>query len=542
VSSIDHSALEGKPVEIRLCGGSGCVALGALDILDSMRSEAAHAGLDVIVNSRPGFVGCRGFCSQGPLVHFPELDLLYCRVTPDDVGEILEKTVGRGEAVERLMYLDPLTGARSRGVADNPFFANQERRVLARCGVVDPEDIDHAVALGAYEALGAAIESLDGMRIIDLVKRSGLQERGGVGFPVGLKWAVVAEAEVGVKYVVGNGGSGDPGLCVDRTLLEGDPHSVIEGMVIAALAIGATAGRLFLRSDHGIGVARAERALAQARRRGYLGRAILGSDLDFEIEICENAGASMGGEETAMLNALEGRRAVARPRPPFPAVSGLWGRPTLINTLETLANIPAIVGTGESEDPCGVGHTKVVGLSGRVARPGLAEVPLGTTVGEIVREIAGVRDGDELRGVHLGGPGGATLGPDQFDSPVDFSSLRSQGVNLGSGGMVVLGDEDCPVALARYLVATSARESCGTCPPCRVGTTVMLNLLDRIDSGAGDEGDLDRLERLAGHIRRTSLCEVGRGVSASVLASLQNFRATYESHISEGKCPAVETR
>lgn len=536
------SAGEGKPVEIRLCGGSGCVALGALDILDSMRSEAADAGLEIIVNSRPGFVGCRGFCSQGPLVHIPAMDLLYCRVTPDDVGEILEKTVGRGEAVEHLLYLDPVSGDRSRGIADNPFFAGQERRVLARCGVVDPEDIDQAVALGAYAALTMAVTRLDGIRIIDLVKRSGLQERGGAGFPVGLKWAVVAEAAGTEKYVVGNGESGDPGLGVDRTLLEGDPHCVIEGMVIAAKAVGATAGRLFLRSGHGLGVARAECAIAQARRRGFLGRAILGSDFDFEIEVCENAGKSMGGEETAMLNALEGRRGVARPRPPFPAVSGLWGRPTLINSLETLANIPSIVSGGCTGADGPIGHTKVVGLSGRVARPGLAEVPLGTTVGQIVRDVAGVSGDVVLQAVHLGGPGGATLGLDQLETPVDFSSLRSQGVNLGSGGMVVLGSQDCPVALARFLVATSARESCGTCPPCRIGTTVLLKLLDRVDSGAGEEADLDRLERLAEHIRRTSLCEVGRGVAASVLASLENFRTIYESHISEQHCSAEDQR
>jgi len=542
VTRAQHTALEGRPVEIRLCSGSGCVALGALDILETIRSQAAHAGLEVIVNARPGFVGCRGFCSQGPLVHFPEVDLLYCRVTPGDVREILETTVGRGEAVERLLYLDPASGSRSRGVADNPFFAGQDRRVLARCGVVDPEDIDHAVALGAYDGLRTAVESLDGMRIVDLVKRSGLQERGGTGFPVGLKWAVVAEADGEPKYVVGNGESGDPGLGVDRTLLEGDPHSLIEGMVIAAMAVGARAGRFFLRSDHSLGIARAERAIAQARDRGFLGRAILGTDIDFDIEICESAGTSTGGEETTMLNALEGRRGTARPRPPFPAVCGLWGRPTLINNLETLANVPAIVSNSVTDEPSRVGHTKIVALSGRVPRPGLAEVPLGTAIWEILSVIGGIVHRDEVRAVHLGGPGGSTFGPDRLEAALDFSSLRSQGVNLGAGGMVILGPRDCPVALARYLVATGARESCGTCPPCRIGTKVMLNLLDRIESGGGDETDLDRIERLAEHIRQTSLCEVGRGVSVSVLASLGVFRATFESRLAGEESPPEARR
>jgi NADH:ubiquinone oxidoreductase subunit F (NADH-binding)/(2Fe-2S) ferredoxin len=531
-----------RPVEIRLCGGSGCLALGALDVLETLRTEAAGAGLDVIVNARPGFVGCRGFCSEGPLLHLPGPDLLYCKVTPDDAAEILDRTVGRGEVVERLLHIDPVTGKRSRGLADNPFFVGQSRRVLARCGVVDPEDIEDAVALGAYDALTTAIERLDGIRIIDLVKRSGLQERGGTGFPVGLKWSVVAEATSSVKYVVGNGDGGDPGPCVDRTLLEGDPHGVIEGMAIAALAVGARVGQLFLRSDHALAIARAENAVAQAEHRGFLGRAILGSDFNFEIEICVNAGASMGGEETAMLNALEGGRAVARPRPPFPAVSGLWARPTLINSLETLANIPLIISEGVGDGAGSAEPTKVIGLSGRVARPGLAEVPLGTTVGRILDEVAGVREADEVRGVHLGGPGGVTLGPEQLDTPVDFSSLRSHGAHLGSAGMVVLGTDDCPVALARYLVATGVCESCGTCPPCRIGTTVMLNILDRIDSGSGEVSDLDRLERLGEHILRTSLCEVGRSAAVSTLASLRNFRPTYESHLRGGDCPVATRR
>jgi len=528
-------------VEVRICAGSGCIALGALDVLEAFKRSADGAGVDVEVGP-PGIVGCRGFCSQGPLIHLPQNDLLYCRVRVTDVDEIVQRTLGHGEVVGRLLYVDPASGRRCRGLADNPFLAKQDRQILARCGVVDPKDADHAMALGAYDSLKRALLELDPIRIIDQVKRSGLQERGGSGFPVGLKWAVVAEASGDPRYVVGNGEGGDPGLTADRTLLEGDPHSVIEGMVIAGFAVGARSGRLFLRSEHRLGIACAERAVAQARRRGYLGSAILGTAFDFEIEICEAAGASMGGEETALLNVLQGRRGVARPRPPFPAVSGLWGRPTLINSLETLANIPLIVRSESRAGEMSAAKTKVVGVSGAVCRPGLVEVPLGTSIHEIVYEIAGGGSDGEILAVHLGGPGGAILGRDQFDTTIDFSSLRDQGAHLGSGGLVVLGERNCPVALARFFVAFCAEESCGSCPPCRIGTRVLLNFLDLIGSGAAEEDDLHRMERLCHHIRKTSMCELGRNASSAVITGLRNFRGTYESHLSGLGCPTGECK
>lgn len=525
------------PVEIRICGGSGCISLGALDVIEAIQVGAVGARLEVEIDSRPCMVGCRGFCSQGPLVYLPRFDLLYCRVGVGDVGEIVQRTLGQGEIVDRLLYREPAGGRRYRGLTDNPFFAKQEQRVLARCGVVDPEDLDHALALGAYDALKRSLLDLDPASIIEQVKRSGLQERGGAGFPVGLKWAVVADAPGDHRYVVGNGEAGDPGLTVDRTLLEADPHGVIEGMAIAGYAVGASQGRLFLRSEHGLGVARAERAIVQARQRGLLGSGILDSRFDFSIEICETAGASMGGEETALLNVLQGRRGVARPRPPFPAVSGLWGRPTLINSLETLANIPLIIRSEPQEDEAPTATTKVVGVTGAVSRPGVVEVPLGTTIGEIVEEIAGGGSDGEIAAVHLGGPGGATLSRDQFDTAIDFPSLRDQGTHLGSGGLVVLGERNCPVALARFLVAFCAEESCGTCPPCRIGTSVLLNLLDLIGSGAADGDDLDRLERLCHHISATAMCELGRKASNSVMTGLRNFHATYEAHLAGRGCP-----
>jgi NADH:ubiquinone oxidoreductase subunit F (NADH-binding)/(2Fe-2S) ferredoxin len=526
-----------EAARISVCGGSGCVALGAHEVIEALERGADGAGTPLEIDSRPCVVGCRGFCSQGPLVYLPPLDVLYCRVRREDVDDILNHTLGRSEVIERLLFSDPSSGRRYRGTADNPFFANQDRQVLSRCGVVDPEDVDHAVALGAYDALKRALFDLDPGKIIDLVKRSGLQERGGVGFPVGLKWAVVADTPGEIRYVVGNGEAGDPGPTADRTLLEGDPHGIVEGMAIAGYAVGAREGRLFLRSEHALAVDRAERAVARARQRGFLGSRILGSAFDFSIEICENAGASMGGEETSLLNAIQGRRGVARPRPPFPAVSGLWGCPTLINGLETLANIPLIV----APERLGVGvrpaRTKVVSVSGAVSRPGVAEVPLGTSLAEIVGGLAGGDINDGVLGVHLGGPGGVSLSPSQFDATVDFGSLRSHEANLGSGSIVVLGHNSCPVALARFLVSFCAEESCGTCPPCRIGTSAVLNLLDRISSGEAEASDLDQLERLCLHIRLTSLCELGRNAAGSVIAGLRNFRENYESHLSGRGCP-----
>jgi len=522
---------------VSVCGGSGCVALGALEVIRALKSGADGAGAPLEIDSGPCVVGCRGFCSQGPLVYLSQLDVLYCRVRREDVGEILDHLLGQSEVVERLLFSDPSSGRRYRGLADNPFFANQDRQVLSRCGVVDPEDVDHAVALGAYHALKCALSDLDPDKIIDLVKRSGLQERGGVGFPVGLKWAVVADSPGEIRYVVGNGEGGDPGPTADRTLLEGDPHGIVEGMAIAGYAVGAREGRLFLRSEHSLAVDRAEHAVAQAQQRGFLGSGIFGSTFDFSIEICENAGASMGGEETSLLNAIQGRRGVARPRPPFPAVSGLWGCPTLINGLETLANIPLIVTPDRLGADVRPARTKVVSVSGAVSRPGVAEVPLGTSLAEIVDELAGGDIKDGVLGVHLGGPGGLSLSASQLDATVDFGSLRSHEANLGSGSILVLGHNSCPVALARYLVSFCAEESCGTCPPCRIGTIAVLNFLDRISSGEAQSSDLHQLERLCLHIRMTSLCELGRNAAGSVITGLRNFRENYESHLSGRGCP-----
>jgi len=423
------------------------------------------------------------------------------------------------------------------GSAILPFPAGRGHRVLDRCGMADDGLEKPGVPDGAYDVLRSVIMAGNPSEVIDRVKRSGLQERAGSGFPVGLKWAVVSESPGPLKVVVGSGVDSDPESSAARFLLEGDPHRVLEGMVISAYAVGAQIGRLYLRSEHLDGVRCARRAVRQATEMGCVGSGICGSDFDFTIEVCEDAGALMSGEETALLNVIQGRRGIARPRPPFPSVSGLWGRPTLINSLETLANIPLVVGGGTAAGKDPAGRTRLVGVSGRVRRPGVVEVALGTSVARIIEEAAGGCVTGEPTAVHMGGLGGVTLRPDQLDTPLDFAAVRSLGGQLGSSGLVVLGAGDCPLALVRALVADGAAASCGTCPPCRIGLDVVIRLLDRIEGGVAEASDRDRLERLCDHIRRSALCEHGRNAARSVLASLRSFADLYEDHLSARGCP-----
>ncbi len=413
----------------------------------------------------------------------------------------------------------------------------QALEVLARGEIVDPGDIDHAMALGAYGGLRRAVTEHDPASLIDRIKRSGLQERSGSGFPVGLRWALVADTDSVARYVIGSGERGGPGPSADRLLLETDPHAVVEGMIITGFAVGARAGRLFLCSDHVKSIDRIERALTQARSKGLLGRRVMGCDFDFEIEVCENAGASVGGEETSLINVVQGRRAVARPRPPFPAQHGLWGRPTCVSSLETLANIPLIVAGPTSRQGPGPGATKVVGVSGPGIDPFLVEVVLGTTVGQLLDQFV-VGEGDAPSAVHVGGPAGATLGRDRFDVALDYGSLRRLGASLGAGGLLVLDGSVCPVKVARSLVAFCAEESCGTCPPCRIGTQVLLELLDAVEAGLAGPEDLHRIERLCRHIAGTSMCELGRTAPNPVLTGLHGLRSVYDAHLDGRGCPA----
>lgn len=472
------------------------------------------------------------------------------------IQELVAERYGLSAAqVAGLVSFFPMLSAERDGASDGPLedretggeslpavvvpslTADRDLQVLGRCGGVVPDAGEPPLPEGAYEVLRSVIMAGNPSAVIDRVKRSGLQERAGGGFPVGLKWAVVAESPGASKAVIGSGVDSDPVSAAARVLLEEDPHRVIEGMVIAGYAVGAQTGRLFLRSEHRVGVDRVRRALAQAMARGYAGPGICRSDFDFSIEICEDAGALMSGEETALINVIQGRRGMARPRPPFPSVSGLWGRPTLVNSLETLANVPLVVREDLVAGEDRPGGTRVVGVTGRVRRPGVVEVPLGTSVAQIIEDAAGGCDDGEPAAVHLGGLGGVTLRPDQLDTPLDFAAVRSLGGRLGSGGIVVLGAGDCPVALIRDLVADGADASCGACPPCRIGLDVVVQLLDRIEGGGTEAPDLERLERLCRHIRRTALCEHGRNAAKSVLANLGAFRDLYEEHLSIGCCP-----
>jgi NADH:ubiquinone oxidoreductase subunit F (NADH-binding) len=407
--------------------------------------------------------------------------------------------------------------------------------VLRRCGTVDPDDLESTMAAGAYRALRRVLTEFDPVTAIDQVKRSGLQERGGEGFPVGLKWTLVAESESDRRFIVGSGSSGDPDPTVDRTLAELDPHALIEGMLIAGFAIGADQGRLLLRSKDARAIGRVERALEQARAHRLVGGEILGSGFDFEIAVAETAGVSMGGEETAVLNLLEGGRAVARCRPPYPAERGLWGRPTLINTFETLANIPLIFSDGPVDGPM-PGRTKVIVVFASRGAPVQLEIELGTTIDQVLDQVVdGVRR-SRVRAVHLGGAGGATLDRGRFSTPIDYGSIRRLDARLGSGSLLVIDDDECPVSLARRLVESSADESCGTCPSCRIGTRVLGGLLDRFEHGAATAADLIRLEELCLHIRQTSMCELGRGSVNPVLTGLRHLRADYEAHVDKGGC------
>jgi NADH:ubiquinone oxidoreductase subunit F (NADH-binding) len=410
--------------------------------------------------------------------------------------------------------------------------------VLERIGVVDPDDIEHAMAMGAYGALRRALAELEPDLVIELVKRSGLQERGGAGFPVGLRWALVAGSRADTRYIVATGDSPDPGPTVDRTLLEGDPHAVIEGMVIAGYAVGARTGRLFVPSEYEVAIERLGRALEQARRKGCVGRAIMNTDFNFEIEVCESAGASMGGEETSLINRLEGRRATARPRPPFPAERGLRRRPTLIDSLETMVNIPRIVGDSGLSDCPAPGTTKVVGISIPGTEPFLIEALLGTPVRDLLEEVVDDAHLRTVRALHVGGPMGASLGPDHIDVPLDYSALRELGGFLGTGGIALFDDTVCPIAFARSLMTFCAEESCGTCPPCRIGTRAVLDSLARFEDGSADRAELERLATLCRHVAETSLCEHGRTATHPVSTGLRWIRSIYEEHLHGRGCLA----
>jgi len=535
--------------EIRICGGSACHSSGRMAVVAAFTEEVARRGLTDAV--RVVETGCHGFCEQGPIVTLWPGGTFYPRVKPDDVAQIVEAGVVNGGVYEKRLYKDPVTKDRVALEKDIAFYREQGRRVLALNGRIDPYSIDDYLSHGGYRALAKVLSDDEPDEVIELIADSGLRGRGGAGFPTGAKWRFTRQAPGAMKYVICNADEGDPGAFMDRSVLEGNPHSVVEGLIIAAFAIAAgtaaAEGYIYVRAEYQFAVERLRRALEQARERGLLGDDILGSGFAFDIHISQGAGAFVCGEETALMASIEGRRGMPRTRPPYPAVSGLFGQPTNINNVETYANVPWIVthgadaftakGTARSKG------TKIFSLTGKVANGGLVEVPMGTTLRNVIFDIGGgMLPGRTFKAVQLGGPSGGCLPASLLDEPIDYESLVAAGAMMGSGGMVVVDDATCMVDFARFFLQFTAEESCGKCVPCRVGIGQLVSILDAICAGEGELADLDRLERLARIVKASSLCGLGQTAPNPVLSSLAYFRDEFVEHIVAKRCRAVVCR
>lgn len=541
-----------------VCAGTGCVANGSKKVLAALETRMAEAGLDVVLEFKPeghgdgvrlSHSGCQGFCQMGPLVTIMPESILYTRVSVEDVPEIVEKTLIGGEIVERLLYVEPRGHEKCARPADIPFYNRQTRSVLRECGYIDPDEIREYVAHGGYAAARKAYVEMDGKAVCDEIAASGLRGRGGGGFPTGRKWEAARVQESPKKYVICNGDEGDPGAFMDRSVMEGNPHCVVEGMMIAARGIGADEGYIYVRAEYPLAVKRMRKAVADAEAAGYLGDNLFGTDRSFRLEVMEGAGAFVCGEETALMASIEGRRGMPAPKPPFPAQKGLWRKPTIINNVETLAQVPRIVADGAAayrslgtETSPG---TKTFALTGHVCNTGLIEVPFGTTLREVVLNIGGGVTDDRgnideagFKAVQIGGPSGGCLTPDLLDLPLDFDSLRSVGAMVGSGGLVVMNQKTCMVSVARFFMEFTQRESCGKCVLCREGTKQLLALLDDVIEGRGTAETLDMLETLGRAVQVGSLCGLGKTAPNPVLSTLKYFRKEYEEHVFEKRCRA----
>ena len=525
---------------IVLCGGTGCLSSNSKEIREKFEKIIAERGLGdkVTVNQ----VGCFGFCSQGPFVKiFPE-DTLYRMVSLDDVYEIIETDIIGGGIVERLLYVDPVTKEKVAKQDDINFYKKQHRIALHGCGVIDPENIDEALGWGAYAGLAKAL-TMDRQEVINTILESGLRGRGGGGFPTGRKWQFAYNQDNDTKYVVCNGDEGDPGAFMDRSILEGNPLAVIEGMVIAGYAIGAQNGYFYVRAEYPIAVNRLRLAISQAKQEGLLGENILGSGFSFDVHIRLGAGAFVCGEETALLNSIEGQRGMPRPRPPFPAVKGLWQKPTIVNNVETLACVPFILRNGvEAFAKYGTEKskgTKVFALGGKINNVGLVEIPMGTTLRELIYDIGGgIPGGKKFKAIQTGGPSGGCLTEEYLDEPIDFDNLVAKGSMMGSGGAIVMDEDNCMVDVAKFYMEFICDESCGKCTPCRIGTKRMLEILTKITKGQGTMEDLDELDELSKAVKTNSLCALGQTSANPIVSTLTHFRDEYEAHIKDKKCPA----
>ena len=526
---------------ILICTGTGCTASGAKDVLAKFEVELKAKKLRDEVSLVE--TGCHGFCEGGPLVIIYPEGTFYTRVKPEDVAEIVEEHILKGRIVSRLLFKEPLTAEQVPNYDEIAFYKKQHRLVLRNCGHINPDSIEEYIGADGYEGLAKALLEMTPGQVVEEMKKTGLRGRGGGGFPTGMKWMFCAKSPGPKKYVICNADEGDPGAFMDRSLLEGDPHAILEGMAICAYAIGADEGYIYCRAEYPLAIKRLKQAIAQAEEAGLLGEKILGTDFNFTIHIKEGAGAFVCGEETALMASIEGKRGMPRPRPPFPAVKGLWEKPSNINNVETFANVPYIFRVG-AEEYAKLGTekskgTKVFALTGKINNTGLAEVPMGITMREIIFDIGGgIMGGKKFKAVQIGGPSGGCIPEELLDTPVDYDSLIAAGAMMGSGGLVVMDEDTCMVDVAKFFLNFTQSESCGKCTPCREGTKRMLEMLTAITDGKGKEGDIEKLEKLAVSIKAGALCALGQTAPNPILSTLRYFRDEYEAHIYEKRCPA----
>ena len=545
---VDHSCglATGTPhIQILICGGTGCKASSSQEIVQRLQMEIAEHQISEKVEVI--MTGCFGFCEKGPIVKIIPDNTFYVQVTPDDAAEIVREHIIGGRRIERLLYVDPKT---EKSVSDSKhmdFYRKQMRIALRNCGTIDPENIEEYIARDGYFPLATCLLKKKSQEVIEEIKLSGLRGRGGGGFPTGLKWELTAKQQAEQKYVVCNADEGDPGAFMDRSIMEGDPHSVVEAMAICGYSIGATKGLVYIRAEYPLAVHRLKVAIAQAREYGLLGDSILGTDFCFDIEIRYGAGAFVCGEETALIHSMEGKRGEPTLKPPFPAEAGYKGMPTNVNNVETLANIPIILNKGAkwfssigTERSKG---TKVFALAGKINNVGLIEVPMGTTLREVIYEIGGgIKNGKKFKAVQTGGPSGGCLTEKHLDTPIDFDNLLAAGSMMGSGGMIVMDEDDCMVSVARFYLDFTVEESCGKCTPCRIGNKRMLEILTKITEGKGTEEDLKTLQTLGKVIKDTALCGLGQTSPNPVLSTLDNFYDEYLAHVKQKVCPAKQCK
>lgn len=526
---------------VLICAGTGCTASKSTEIEEAMRRLFVEHGIDKEVKIVK--TGCFGLCEKGPImVIYPE-GATYSKVTLKDVAEIVEEHLVKGRIVKRLLLGDKDAEDVAKSLENVGFFNKQKRIALRNCGVINPENIDEYIAHDGYMALAKVLTEMKPNEVIDLIKKSGLRGRGGAGFPAGLKWQFAAQAEGDQKYVCCNADEGDPGAFMDRSVLEGDPHSVLEAMTIAGYAIGANQGYIYVRAEYPIAVERLNIAIRQAREYGLLGDNIFGTDFSFNIDLRLGAGAFVCGEETALMTSIEGHRGEPRTRPPFPAVKGLFDKPTLLNNVETYANIPVIINKGpEWFNTIGTEKskgTKVFAVGGKIHNTGLVEIPMGTTLREVIYDIGGgIPNGKKFKAAQTGGPSGGCIPASHIDTPIDYDSLNELGSMMGSGGLIVMDEDNCMVDIAKFFLEFTVDESCGKCPPCRIGTKRMYEILDKITQGKGEESDIEKLEVLAENITKSALCGLGQTAPNPVLSTLRYFRDEYIAHVRDKKCPA----